>query len=193
MHSRDGRGGCLQETLTEHLDVVEDDRCPGLPNPVVGHAAVGPRVLLTGGVDEEVAQQEAGLVVASDTGPILGPGDPRGWDPTGHTLQDETLAFGDNDALGLWGVDDTGSLSGGAWRGKEGKDSRWASDFMQRIPGPPRWPSPGRQSQRCGFGIPQPSRGLRSAQSGTSHLIPLDLGFFMGNRDLLLQRAVGRK
>jgi hypothetical protein len=25
----------------------------------------------------------------------------RRWDPTGHTLQNEALAFGDNDSLGL--------------------------------------------------------------------------------------------
>ena len=124
MQIREGRGeGGLQKTLTEHLDVVEDDRGPGIPNPVVSHAAVGPGVLLTGGVNEKVAQQETCLVVAGDTGPVLGPGDPRGWDPTGHTLQDETLAFGDNDGLGLWWVDDAGSLGSGAWRGKERKDS----------------------------------------------------------------------
>lgn len=42
-----------------------------------------------------------------------------GWDPAGHTLQDETLAFGDNNGLGLWWVDDAGSLGSGAWRGEE--------------------------------------------------------------------------
>lgn len=40
------------------------------------------------------------------------------------------MVFGDNDVLGFWGVDDTGSFSGGVWRGKEGKDSRWVLDFM---------------------------------------------------------------
>lgn len=137
MQTKD-KGG-LQETLTEHLDVVEDDCCPRLSDPVVSHAAVGPRILLTGGIDEEVAQQEACLVVASDTGTVLGPGDARGWDPTGHTLQDETLAFGDNDGLCLWGVDDAGSLSSGAWRDEEGKDSMWDQDFVQRVPSTLPW------------------------------------------------------
>lgn len=109
----------MQKTLTEHLDVVEDDCCPRLSYPIVSHAAVCPRVLLTGGVNEEVAQQEACLIVAGDTGPILGPGNPWGWDPTGHTLQNETLAFGNNDGLSLWGVDDAGSLGGGACGGEE--------------------------------------------------------------------------
>lgn len=90
-----------EEILTKHLDVVEDDSCPMLSHPIVGHAAVGAGVLLTGGVDEQVAQQETSLVVASNTGPILGPRDLRRWDPTGHTLQNEALAFGDNDSLGL--------------------------------------------------------------------------------------------
>lgn len=45
----------MQETLTKHLDIVKDDRSPRLPDPVVSHAAVSPRVFLTGGVDEEVA------------------------------------------------------------------------------------------------------------------------------------------
>lgn len=112
LQTKDKEG--LQEILTEHLDIVEDDGCPRLSDPVISHTVVGPRVLLTGGIDEEVAQQEACLVVAGDTGPILGPGDPWWWNPTGHTLQDETLAFGDDDGLGFWGIDDAGSLGSGA-------------------------------------------------------------------------------
>ncbi|OBS72588.1 hypothetical protein A6R68_12836 [Neotoma lepida] len=89
------------EMLTKDLDIVQDDSCTGFSNPVVGHTAVGARVLFAGGVNKQVAQQEASLVVAGDAGPILGPRNLRWRDPTGHTFQDETLAFGDNDSLGF--------------------------------------------------------------------------------------------
>lgn len=101
--------------LTEHLHVVEDERGSGLADPIVRRAAVGPRVLLAGGVDEEVAEQEARLVERRDAGAVLGPGDPRRGDPAGHALQDEALAFGDDDGLSLGGVDDPSCLRRGAW------------------------------------------------------------------------------
>ena len=101
--------------LTKHLHVVEDERGSGLPNPIVSRAAVGARVLLTRGVNQEVAEQEACLVVRRDTGAVFGPGDPWRGDPTGHALQDEALALGDNDGLGFGGVDYPGCLRCGAW------------------------------------------------------------------------------
>lgn len=110
-----------QAVLTKHLHVVEDDSSAWLTNPIVSHAAIGAGVLLAGGVDEQVAEQEACLVVAGDARPIFGPGDLWWGDPAGHTLQDETLAFGDNNGLGLWGIDDASSLSRGAWKGEGGK------------------------------------------------------------------------
>ena len=168
MQIRDGQGeGGLWEALTEHLDVVEDDCGPRLPNPIVGHAAVGPRVLLTGGVNEEVAQQEACLVVAGNTGAILGPGIPWGWDPAGHTLQDETLAFGDNDGLGLWWVDDAGSLGSGAWKSKERKDRVWDQDRVQRIPSTLlQVAQPQDAAWRVGIGIKQPGGEHPAGLSG---------------------------
>lgn len=111
--------------LTEHLHVVEDERGSGLANPIVGRAAVGPRVLLAGGVNEEVAEQEPRLVERGDAGAVLGPGDPRRGDPAGHALQDEALAFGDDDGLSLGGVDYPSCLCCGAWRQKE-EGGRWA-------------------------------------------------------------------
>lgn len=115
------------EILTKHLDIVEDDSCPRIPNPIVGHTAVGARVLLAGSVNKQVTQQEASLVVGSNAGPILGPRDSRWRDSTGHTLQYETLAFGDNDSLGFQWVDDAGSLSSGPWSGDEGQSKMWTS------------------------------------------------------------------
>ena len=169
MQIRDGQGEeGLQKALTKHLDIIEDDRSPGLPNPIVGHAAVGPRVLLTGGVDEEVAQQETCLVVAGNTGAILGPGNPRGWDPAGHTLQDETLAFGDNNGLGLWWIDDAGSLSSGAWRVEERKDHVWDQDGVQRIPSTLLWVAqPQEAAWKVGIGIKQPGGEHPAGLSGT--------------------------
>lgn len=101
--------------LTKHLHIVEDKRSSGLANPIVSRAAVGARVLLTCGVNQEVAEQEACLVVRRDAGAIFGPGDPRRWDPTGHALQDEALALGDNDGLSFRRVDYPGCLRCGAW------------------------------------------------------------------------------
>lgn len=106
--------------LTKHLDIVENDSSPGIPNPIAGHTAVGARVLFARSVNKQVTQQEASLVVGSNAGPILGPRDSRRRDSTGHTLQYETLAFGDNDSLGFQWVDDAGSLSGGPWSGDKG-------------------------------------------------------------------------
>lgn len=105
--------------LTKDLDIVEDDSYAGFPHPIVSHTAIGARVLFAGGVNKQVGQQEASLVVAGNAGPILGPCDLRWRDPTGHTFQYETLAFGDNDSLGFQRVNDAGSLSGGPWRGKK--------------------------------------------------------------------------
>lgn len=111
--------------LTEHLDVVEDECSSGLSNPIVSHAAVGARVLLTCGVDQEVAEQEACLVIRGDTGAVFGPGDPRRGNPAGYTLQDEALALGDNDGLSFRGVDYPGCLCCGAWWGEEEEGGGW--------------------------------------------------------------------
>lgn len=115
--------------LTKHLHVVEDEGGSGLPNAIVSRAAVGARVLLARGVDQEVAEQEARLVVGGDAGAILGPGDPRWGDPAGHTLQNEALALGDNDGLSLRRVDYPGCLCCGAWGGEmeegDGWEGRW--------------------------------------------------------------------
>lgn len=111
--------------LTKHLHVVEDEGSPGLPDAVVSHAAVGARVLLARGVDQEVAEQEPRLVVGGDTGAILGPGDSRRGDPAGHALQNEALALGDNDGLSLGRVDYPGCLRCGAWGGEMEEGGVW--------------------------------------------------------------------
>lgn len=110
-----GEGQQAAPGLTEHLNIVEYECSSSLAHPIVRHAAVGPRVLLISGVNQEVAEQEPGLVVARDIGAILGPSDPWRWDPTGHTFQDEALTLGDDDGLSLCGVDYPSCLCHGAW------------------------------------------------------------------------------
>lgn len=116
--------------LTEHLHVVEDEGSPGLPNTIVSRAAVGARVLLAGGVDQEVAEQEARLVVGGDAGAVLGPGDPWRGDPAGHTLQNEALALGDNDGLSLRRVNYPGRLRCGAWGGEMEEGGAWEGRWL---------------------------------------------------------------
>lgn len=116
--------------LTKHLHVVEDEGSSSLPDAIVSRAAVGARVLLARGVDQEVAEQESRFVVGRDTRAVLGPGDPRGGDPAGHTLQDEALALGDNDGLSLRRVDYPGCLCCGACGGEMEEGAGWEGRWL---------------------------------------------------------------
>lgn len=108
---------CL--SLTKYLHVVEHCGRAGRADAVVGTADVRPRVPLAHGVDQQVAEQEAGVVMAMEVLSVLCPCHVRSRDATGHTLQHQSLAFGDHNGPGRRRVNDTSRLRCGAWRKKE--------------------------------------------------------------------------
>ena len=103
-------------SLTEHLDVVEHRCRARRADAVVRPADVGPRVALAHRVDQQVAEQEAGVVMETQVVPILCPGDLRGGDATGDALQHQPLAFGHHDGAGRRRVDDPSGFRRGAWK-----------------------------------------------------------------------------
>lgn len=108
--------------LTRHLDVIKHHRRGGGNDAVVGLAGVGARVGLAHGVDQQVAEQEAGVVEVAQVLPILCPRDLRGGDAAGHTLQHQPLAFGGHDGAGSRWVNDPCGFGGGAW-GRRGQSA----------------------------------------------------------------------
>lgn len=93
-------------SLTEHLHVVEHHCSVGRAHAVVGPANVCPRVALDHGVDQQVAEQEARVVVGAQVLPVLCPRDLRGGDAAGHTLQHQPLALGHHDGAGCRRIND---------------------------------------------------------------------------------------
>ena len=77
-------------------------------------ARVGARVALGGCVDEQVAEEEARVVMVTQVQAVLGPCDLRGGDATGDALQHQPLAFGHHDGTRVRRVDNASRLRGGA-------------------------------------------------------------------------------
>lgn len=83
--------------LTKHLYVIKHRGRAGRADAVVRSANVSARVALAHCVDQEVAEQEARVVVGAQVLPIFRPYDLRSGDAAGHALQHQPLAFGHHD------------------------------------------------------------------------------------------------
>lgn len=103
------------DLLTRHLNVIKHHGRGGRNDAVVCLAGVGAGVVLAHGVDQQVAEQEAGVVQVAQVLPVLCPRDLRGGDAAGHALQHQPLPFGRHDRAGRRRVNDTRGFGGGAW------------------------------------------------------------------------------
>lgn len=106
----------VHSSLTKHLYVIHPGRTAGGADTVVRAADIRPRVALANCIDQEVAQQEARVVLKTQVLSIFGPCDQWSRNATGHTLQNQPLAFGHDDGAGCWWVNDARCFRGGAWK-----------------------------------------------------------------------------
>lgn len=111
--------------LTGHLNVIKHHRGGGRNDAIVCLAGVCAGVVLAHGVNQQVAEQEVGVVQVAQVPPVLCPRDLRGGDAAGHALQHQPLPFGRHDGAGRRRVDDARGFGGGAWerRGQSGCES----------------------------------------------------------------------
>lgn len=96
------------------MNIVEHGGGSVRAHAVVRSADVRARIALAHGVDEQVAQQKARVVVRAQVQPVFRPGDLRGRDAAGHALQHQPLAFGHHDGSGRRRVDDASRFGHGA-------------------------------------------------------------------------------
>jgi len=87
------------------------------PHAVVGAAHVGARVSLARRLDQQVAEQQARVVVSPQVLAVLGPGDQQRGAAARHALQHQPLAPRHYDGPGGRRVGDAGRLRGGTWGG----------------------------------------------------------------------------
>lgn len=102
----------IKLSLTEHLHVVQHLSRAGGADAIISKTHVSARIALARSINQQVAEQESGVVKIPQVQAVFSPCDLWSGNPAGHTLQHKPLAFIHHNGAGCGRIDDTSRFRG---------------------------------------------------------------------------------